>query len=298
MNKHILVDFAKGVDTVCRNLHGDLTYLNYKLKYPPEFKKKVAENKRFKNLHSGQRCFILGNGPSLKAQDISPLKDEVVFVVNQAARNPQIRELAPTYHFWLDPVFFNLSSEKEEDMEVLETYSALYTDTNRPITFMPQQAFRFVKESKLDVKIDICYFVNKIRVGKEFSKEFDFSKVIPCFGTVVHCCIAMALYMGFKEIYLLGIDSTGIITIINSALDSSEGEYAYDVSYNERKRMHNQYSDPEFLKASIIGFGDLLDTYGKFYRYGKKHGSEIINCSSKTIVTALPRKRLEDVLQY
>ncbi len=45
-------------------------------------KKLLNKNKKFKNIHKGNRCFILGNGLSLKQQDLTLLKNEYVFTVN------------------------------------------------------------------------------------------------------------------------------------------------------------------------------------------------------------------------
>ena len=38
---------------------------------------------RFEDLHRGQRCFIIGNGPSLKQMDLSPLQNEITFGMNR-----------------------------------------------------------------------------------------------------------------------------------------------------------------------------------------------------------------------
>jgi len=41
---------------------------------------------QFKNKHQGERCFILGNSPSLQEESLSLLKDETVFIVNKGYR--------------------------------------------------------------------------------------------------------------------------------------------------------------------------------------------------------------------
>ena len=37
---------------------------------------------KFKDIHKGQRCFIIGTGPSLNKTNLSLLKDEICFGVN------------------------------------------------------------------------------------------------------------------------------------------------------------------------------------------------------------------------
>ena len=38
---------------------------------------------RYKDIHKGERCFIIGNGPSLNKMDLSLLKDEITFGMNR-----------------------------------------------------------------------------------------------------------------------------------------------------------------------------------------------------------------------
>ncbi len=39
--------------------------------------------KKYQNLYNGKRCFVIGNGPSLKNTDLSLLKDEYAFGMNR-----------------------------------------------------------------------------------------------------------------------------------------------------------------------------------------------------------------------
>lgn len=43
----------------------------------------IKNNAKFHNMHLGERCFVLGNGPSLKDVNFSLLKDEFVFTCNR-----------------------------------------------------------------------------------------------------------------------------------------------------------------------------------------------------------------------
>lgn len=295
MDKYFLINAVETLEHVIRNMYGNLSLIKTKIMLPKEFKNNVKQNIKYKNIHEGKRCFILGNGPSLKEQDLSPLKNEIVFVVNQASRNPQICELKPKYHFWVDPVFFDLDELDSADMEVLQTYKDLYREDNRPITFLPQQAYSFVKKYKLDEEIDIQYFVSKVVSRKKYKEDFNFEKVVPCFGTVVQTCIAMSFYMGFDEIYLLGCDTTGILSMISGAMNYNDAQYSYTITENEKNRMHAMYSDSKFLKESIHCFADLLDSYEKLKDYALEQGIELYNCSAKTILTTVPRKEFKSL---
>ena len=75
-----------------------------------EFKIILDGNKKFKDTHRGERCFIVGNGPSIKQQDLSLLKDEIVFCVNQCVRNEQFTAMNPQYYVCVE--FFCTSFKK------------------------------------------------------------------------------------------------------------------------------------------------------------------------------------------
>src|SRR5690349_18838408 len=53
-----------------------------------EFGSLLKRNEVFRNLHKGRRCFIIGNGPSIKDQDLSPLANEITLVTNSFHVHP------------------------------------------------------------------------------------------------------------------------------------------------------------------------------------------------------------------
>lgn len=49
----------------------------------PRRRKSMARLVRYKNLHAGQRAFIIGNGPSIAKTDMAKLKGEITFGLNR-----------------------------------------------------------------------------------------------------------------------------------------------------------------------------------------------------------------------
>ena len=64
--------------------------------------KQLLRNIELKDIYTGQRCFVLGNGPSLNNQKIELLKDEVVFMVNRSFLDPRYADISPKYHVIID----------------------------------------------------------------------------------------------------------------------------------------------------------------------------------------------------
>lgn len=54
--------------------------------------------KKFKNIHKGQRCFIIGTGPSLTVEDLELLKDEICFGSNRIFEIYPRTSWRPTYY--------------------------------------------------------------------------------------------------------------------------------------------------------------------------------------------------------
>src|SRR5689334_4044737 len=65
-----------------------------------EFGPLLQRNEVFRDRHKGRRCFVIGNGPSLKEQDLSPLVDEITLVTNSFYAHPIVGDSwQPSYYF-------------------------------------------------------------------------------------------------------------------------------------------------------------------------------------------------------
>ena len=47
-----------------------------------KYKEIIKNNVELKAKHKGGRCFLLGSGPSIKDENLKPLKNEIVFALN------------------------------------------------------------------------------------------------------------------------------------------------------------------------------------------------------------------------
>lgn len=257
----------------------------------------ILKNRDLKNKYQGKRCFILGNGPSLKTQNLSALEKEYVFTVNQFMRNPDSEKVKTNFHIWADSNFFHIDEHKPEDLELLNTMSAVVTKENSPVCFFPVEQKAFVKKFKLDKKLNIRYFSMKLRLHEKYRNDIDFTKFIPGTGTVVLIGIFLAMYMGFKEIYLLGCDATSIVTTIKSAMQSNDdSDYAYSLTENEKKRMQSLLVRNR-LEDYVLAYYNSLREFRITKELCDKKGIKLINCSQTTVIDSLPRTRFESVIQ-
>lgn len=137
----------------------------------------------FHNIHRGQRCFIIGNGPSLQHTDLSLLASEITFGMNRFYLKFPELDFEPTYY-----VAVNL--------HVLEQFSAALAQLSMPC-FVPWYAYPFIKTSPQMHFLDFhegLDFATDIRAGLWTGV------------TVTYVALQLAYYMGFQEVYLIGVD--------------------------------------------------------------------------------------------
>jgi hypothetical protein len=157
-------------------------------------------NEIFRDKHKGRRCFVIGNGPSLNGQDLSPLGDELTLVTNAFCRHPILKEWTPTYYFITDPTYFD-GSERSRKL-LLETRERVPSTT----FFVPFYAHEALSKGDL-LPAEQTYYVATLG-GKEdrWSARPDLTRITPGMQTVVQLAIMAAMFMGCSPIYLLGLD--------------------------------------------------------------------------------------------
>lgn len=155
-------------------------------------KNDIKEVRRFKDKHTGERCFILGGGPSLLEHDLGFLKNEVTFGVNGIFLIFEKLGFQPTYYTVEDRLVYE---DRFSDIRTLVTDSICFF----PIQFNVPQ---FHKKSNHYFRA--IYEFGQSPGWPNFSKNA--ASLIWIGGTVTYVCMQLAYYMGFAEVYLVGMD--------------------------------------------------------------------------------------------
>lgn len=227
---------------------------------------------------------------------LSLLENEVVFTCNQISRNPEFSKIKTNYHFWADPMFFKMDENKPEDMELLNAMKNVATNNNNPQCFFASDAFDFVKKFNLDSQLKIAYYQTGLIMHEEFNMDIDFSKVVPSMHTVVQYAISLAIYMGFKEIYILGSEFTGILTSINLRLQNNlKDDYAYELTENEKFRMNNRVKQVTF-EEELYSFYNVVKDYRILNDFCQHRNIKLVNCTPGGLIESLPREKYEDII--
>lgn len=140
----------------------------------------------FKNRHVGQRCFIMGNGPSLGSMDLSLLKSEITFGLNRIYLLFDKMTFEPAYYVCINEL-------------VLEQFSDEINGLRMPKFLNWNRRKLFASGS------DLINFV-RLSLGVQDGFGKDFRRPLFSGGTVTYVALQIAYIMGFSEVILVGVD--------------------------------------------------------------------------------------------
>ena len=136
------------------------------------------------NRHPGERCFIIGNGPSLKQTDLSYLKSE--FTLGQNRIYLAFPELGFTTSYYLSI----------NDLVVEQCA--------REIQSLPVPRFVSWRARRWLTPQEDLYFIHTTYTGPKFAR--DIRERVWEGGTVTYTALQVAYYLGFSQVILVGVD--------------------------------------------------------------------------------------------
>lgn len=217
----------------------------------------------YKNKHKGERCFLVGNGPSMRLSDLEGLQKngEITFGCNLVTKAFDQTTWRPDYYFLIDRICAKFQSE-----EINEAIGDIPLFTN--IT-----TYNIFREKPKNPVILYNIAKDKYKV-----KRSPLAYYIPSGSTVMSLMIEMAVYMGFSEIYLIGCDCTSTFTgnthFINGYTDDKLKQRDAKKIVDRMRRLGIQSDDYEkyFLDGS-------LNAYTLLKEHAIKHHVKIFNAT-------------------
>jgi len=154
--------------------------------YHPFSQKNKERINKYKNIHLGERCFIVANGPSLKLTNLDLLKNEYSFGLNRIYLNFENSTFRPTYFLAINEL-------------VLEQFAKDISQLDMP-KFLNWNRRSFY--NLLDPKT--IFLKSKMVIEDSF--QFDLTKPLVFGATVTFVAIQLAYYMGFQKVIIIGLD--------------------------------------------------------------------------------------------
>jgi len=238
------------------------TFLLRHFKYTP-YGRYMA---KIHNSHPGEMCFVIGNGPSLTAEDLTTLHENNIdtFAVNRIFKIFPQTPWRPTYYVSTDAVMIR---------DMLSDVEAIPSEK-----FIPLQ-----NKYYLGIKVrGAHYFFRNDNRAKDQPEGFglDCTEQVNMRGTVTIACIQLAIHMGYRKICLLGIDHNFDKVI------TENGEIVIDPGV---KNYFCDGYDDDVANEVQHDLGNTTRAYMDVRRFCDAHDITVLNASRQTKLRVFDR---------
>ncbi|QUS59973.1 6-hydroxymethylpterin diphosphokinase MptE-like protein [Synechocystis sp. PCC 7338] len=256
---------ARDAVRVYVNHYNDIEYLNWYFKYSKKLK-------QFKDIHKGEDCFIIGNGPSLNKMDLTPLRNYHTFGLNKI-------------YLLFDKVDLNLSYHVAVNPLVIEQSISQFSTLQCP-SFLS-----YIPSYKLFARSQSTYLIYT-NGGHGF--QYNIADSIFEGGTVTYVAIQIAFFMGFNRVFLIGVDHNFKYKGNPNELQLLEGEdsnhfspnYFCDQKWNlpdlEGSELSYQFAEFVYTRSNRRIFDATKN--GKLNIFQKIDYEQALNLASKKII--------------
>ena len=246
--------------------YGKIYYARLDRKY--QYREKL---RRLKNIKEGESCFIIGNGPSLRPEDLETLYAKGVdsFASNKIYKAFDSTNWRPTYFSVVD--WKGIDEQSADNMKVPYLFFSDYYWRKHSVT--NPNAYVFYGNRPLDGKLS----------SYKFSE--DIAEQIYMKGSVTYTNFQLAVYLGYKHIYLLGMDNSYAYVMNADGKTVKSGETDNSHFYKDDNPSHI-YSEKEAMDNCFVAAKQYADS----------HGIEIINATRGGKLELFPRVDFESAL--
>jgi hypothetical protein len=134
---------------------------------------------------SGERCFILGNGPSLRQTDLKLLRNEATFGLNRI-------------YMLFDEIGFSTTYYVAINTLVIEQFADEIKKLTMP-KFITWRGRHWMADDEKAIFLDTDYTLPATFATDASGRIFEGS-------TVTYVALQLAYYLGFQEVILVGVD--------------------------------------------------------------------------------------------
>jgi hypothetical protein len=224
--------------------------------------------KEARNKHQGERCFLLGSGPSLAAFDPERLKGEVVMSLNGAA---QLDGLKSDYFLTVAHVWWTQHVAWLENQDVgIRRFLPPYVDCRDG--GIPTSRIRVASVDEAQIR----------GAQPPMSFSTDAAGLVFLGGSVVFPALQILFHLGFEEVVMLGID--------HSYGDAVQG--AVPVS-NLKHFKPDYYPGPACVHCDIPA---MEHAYSMALEAWNADGRRLVNATPGTQLDIIPQVDLGTVL--
>lgn len=243
----------------------------------------LHENARFKNVHAGKRCFVLCTGPSISKENLKPLANEICFSVSNFYKHSDFTVIKPRYHCVPNVL------PPHSDETITRWFTEMNEHTLQAALFLGERQKSLIRKQRLFAGRDVSFLCMESQNPIEDASQIDPTRQMPSPWSSPILCISIAVYMGFREIYLLGTDHDWLF----------KGKYDYFFDRESCVLKDPAVDDKGRLKHIVA---DLEATLGLWKQYiglraiAESKNVKIVNLAQGSFLNVFPFGSLAEVL--
>ena len=244
----------------------------------------LKENARYRDLHKGKRCFILCCGPSINRQNLLPLKDEISFSVSNFYFHKDYNTIRPRYH--CVPGIGSSFSEGD----VVRWFKEMDGRIGNAEVFLHVAQRSVVEKYNLfhSRKVNYLYMTNNLEITEDV---LNLIGEMPGVQSVPIMCLMIALYMGFKEIYLLGVEHDSYKTNRYEYFFEEKLACGQDESVDDNRNIiHSEY-------INLLCYLNLWTQYRALKRIAAVKGASIYNATAGGVLDEFERVNYDSLFE-
>lgn len=266
----------------------------------------VKRNKKFKNIHAGETCYIFGNGGSLKYYDISKLSKDIPAIVcayslvDTRMNSLNVKYMVVTDSYCLYPLLYNTYPHvrKLQINRVRPIYKKIMEKTKNVHFFISLTNLYATLFWKTPLNY-VFHFGKKIPLSDDMAGNF--SNV----EGAADVMLATAKYLGFSKAIVMGCDYFGVPPMLGHFYADYE-PFAWDDSDNALKEYRAKRIQPakgidvlvilpEGISSSHFNYDSYENYFGLAKKYQENH--DFIDSSDLNMLNDAA-KSLQTIMTY
>lgn len=223
---------------------------------------------KYRDIHKGRSCFVVATGPSLRVSDLNMLKENgyICISMNRIYNIFDKTDWRPDYYVIEDQKMIEDLAEEIAELELEHKF----------VNGAPEKYWNLEKS-----KNSIMYKMimqNCLNDNIGFSRNLE--RMIYNGYTVTYVCIQLAVYMGFSEIYLIGVDFN----------------YSTDI-YAESNHFEGYQKHYKDIRLNPVMPDKMIRAYKKAKRVTDSMGVHIYNATRGGKLEVFDRIELDEVIE-
>jgi hypothetical protein len=228
----------------------------------PIAKPLLSKVHRYKEIHKGESCYLVGDGVSVKWFDLGAFSDRITIPCGYTPFHNEFNKLSVQYLTLVEPWWFYPLERKSPKIRKFGVNQIQFA-YREIIDKNPDKEF-FINLSNAPVlkNKNITYLFRGFH-DKRLSNNFISNRINSMHGSV-RASITIAIYMGFDHAYLVGYDYTHVPSRTKHWYEKGEGYFLPHENYQkEFFEIAKEFID--ITTITLVGSSDFINstTYKK-----------------------------------